>query len=676
VLTTFVAAAALALASITPIASIQGRAHISPFAGADVTTRGIVTTVTRSGYYLQDSPGDLDDATADGIFVYTAAAPGVAPGDEVEVTGTVVEFLPGSDPENLSVTEIHPSAVRIISRHQPLPIAVVIGGSGRIPPREVMDDDALTVYEPSSDGIDFWESLEGMRVRLVAPRVVGPTNAFGEVWVAVENGFDGMSAAGALTTTPRDANPERIQIDDALLPLPMPAFDTGCTMTDVVGVVDYRFGCFEVLPETAPLAAAGAPAVRPLSLPGGHGRLTIATFNVRNLSPADTDRMRRIAQIVVAALGAPTLLVLQEIQDSSGPVDDGVTDATATLDTLIAAIRAGGGPAYGAREIAPVDGADGGVPGGNIRVAVLFDSARVSFVDRGVSAANAATWAVPSAGGVALTLSPGRVAPANAAWDATRKPLAAELRFGGVPLFLIACHFSSRSGTSPDFGSVQPPRDPRSAKRFAQAEVVREFVQSILLIDPGARVIVAGDFNDDVFSGALAPLSSSTALFDLHWRLAGEERYSYIHEGNAHAYDRILVSPSLVAGAAVDIVHTCSSFVDAASDHDPVVASLAPLHATADMGAGGIVIQSIHPNPSDGVATIVVSGESPATITIHDARGRRVRRLSPPDTDANNICWDGKDDTGRRVAPGVYFVRVQGAAGGAVRRIVRVHGRE
>ncbi len=673
-LITLVAAGTLVLAAITPIADIQGRAHVSPFAGQAVTTRGIVTTVTRNGFYLQDADGD--DTTADGLFVYTASTPAVLAADDVEVTGTVVEFLPGGDPENLSVTEIHPSSLRILARGVSVPVPVVIGGSGRIPPGEVMDDDGLAAFDPMHDGLDFWESLEGMRVRLVTPRVVGPANAFGEVWVVVEDGFSGMSAPGALTATLRDANPERIQIDDALLPAPMPAFNIGDGLADVVGVVDYRFGCYEVLPETAPVLIASAPAVQPVSLPGGHARLTIATFNVRNLSPTDTDRMPRIAGIVVHSLAAPGILVLQEIQDSSGPVDDGVVDATATLDTLAAAIRRAGGPRYAAREIAPADGADGGVPGGNIRVAVLVDTTRVSFVDRGAADASTGTMAVPAGDGVALTASPGRVDPGSPAWEAARKPMAVELRAGGAPLFLVACHFSSRSGTTPDFGSIQPPFDPRTGKRFAQAQIVRDFVQSILSIDPNARVIVAGDFNDDIFSGALAPLSSSTALYDLHWRLPEAERYSYVYDGNAHAYDRILVSPALVTGAAMEVAHVCSGFANAASDHDPVAASVVMRRVPAANTRTGLVIESIRPNPAADTATIIVSGAPVLSVAIYDARGRCVRRMGAAGASAKEFHWDGNDDTGRRVASGVYFVRISSANGVAARRMVRIHARE
>ncbi|HEU4364162.1 MAG TPA: endonuclease/exonuclease/phosphatase family protein [Candidatus Krumholzibacteria bacterium] len=659
-------------AAITPIPAIQGSAHHSPLAGRSVTTRGVVTVVTPAGFHLQDPLGDGDNATSDGLFIYTGAPPAVLPGDDVEVSGSIVEFLPGNDAENLTVTEMHPESVRILARDRPLPIPALVGGSGRIPPLEVIDDDAMSSYEPSLDGIDFWESLEGMRVRLAAPRVVGPTNAFGEFWVAVANGYSGMSTQGTLTAAPRDANPERVQIDDALLSTPMPSFHAGDTMDDIVGVVGYRFGCFEVTPSVEPLAAARGPGAETVSLPTSRSTLTIATLNVRNLAPGDADRMPRIADIVVRHLGAPAILALQEIQDSSGPVDDGVVEATATLDTLIAAIRRAGGPSYHAREVAPADGVDGGAPGGNIRVAALFDSTRAVFVDRAGPAT--ATAAVPATDGVALTVSPGRVAPDHPAWNDARKPLAAEFRVRGVPVFLVVCHFSSRGGTTPEFGAQQPPLDPRADKRFAQAAIVRDFVQSILRIDQGARVVVAGDFNDDIFSGALAPLSSSTALYDLLWRLPEEERYSYVFQGNAHAYDRILVSPALVAGGAVDVVHVAAGMAGAASDHDPVVASVIPVRAAGHGGSGAVVIHSIHPNPSSGVTRIIAGEDAALTATIHDVRGRRVRRLAPPEAGA--FIWDGDDDTGRRVASGVYLVRVQGAGGVATRRLVRIHARE
>jgi predicted extracellular nuclease len=45
-------------------------------------------------------------------------------------------------------------------------------------------------------------------------------------------------------------------------------------------------------------------------------------------------------------LRAPDLLAVEEIQDNSGPADDGVVDASASYAALIAAIASAGGPAY------------------------------------------------------------------------------------------------------------------------------------------------------------------------------------------------------------------------------------------------------------------------------------------------------------------------------------------
>ncbi len=462
-------AATAALIAVTPVHAIQGTAHASPYTGSIVTTRGVATRTTSNGFFLQDVRGDGNDATADGLFVYTGSVPAVIPGDEIEVTGTVVEFLPGNDTENLTVTELHPDAIRTLARGRPLPPAVAVGGDGRVPPLRVIDDDHLTDFDPGRDGIDFWESLEGMRVRLLSPRVVGPTGARGDVWVVAQDAFDTMSARGALTAMAGDEGPERIRIHDALMASPMPAFNAGDVLADVEGVVSYRFGGFEVLPHTPPTLASRGPAPETVSLPAGADRLTITTFNVYNLAATDSVRMHGIAGIVVRNLRAPAILVLQEIQDSNGAVDDGTVDAACTLGSLAAAIRHAGGPAYSAREVPPEDGADGGRPGANIRVAVMFDPARVSFVDRGFPSAGTAAVPVMTDSGLTISASPGRVQPAHPAWQAARKPLVLEFVAGGTRFFVIGCHFSSRSGTSPEFGAVQPPIDPRAAKRFAQA---------------------------------------------------------------------------------------------------------------------------------------------------------------------------------------------------------------
>lgn len=50
-----------------------------------------------------------------------------------------------------------------------------------------------------------------------------------------------------------------------------------------------------------------------------------------------------------------------------------VTSANKTLSTLTTEIQSHGGTNYSFIDIPPVDGKDGGEPGGNIRVAYLYD---------------------------------------------------------------------------------------------------------------------------------------------------------------------------------------------------------------------------------------------------------------------------------------------------------------
>ena len=70
----------------------------------------------------------------------------------------------------------------------------------------------------------------------------------------------------------------------------------------------------------------------------------------------------------------------------------------------------------------------------------------------------------------------------------------------GKKLFVIANHWKSKNGDDPLFGRFQPPRLVTEAQRTDEAEVVKDFVDEILDIDPNANVVVLGDLNDFEFS--------------------------------------------------------------------------------------------------------------------------------------------------------------------------------
>lgn len=561
------------------IYEIQGAAHISPFVNQSVTTTGIVTAVDSNGFYLQDPTGDGNTATSDAIFVFTNSTPTVSVGAEVRVQGTVSEFIPGgASTGNLSITQISGNpTITTLSTGNALPSAVNLGAGGRTPPTQVIDNDDFAQFDPEQDGIDFYESLEGMRVTVQDAVAVSPTNRFGEIYTLADNGVNatGVSDRGTINISPDDFNPERIQIqtDSGILPgFSTPQVDVGAQLGDVTGVVSYGFGNFEVL-VTQPFSATPSNLQRETTnLVSTTNELTVASFNVLNLDPNDADGDRdiangqfdRIAAQIVNNLKTPDIIALQEVQDNDGSVNSNVVDASLTYQTLIDAIVAAGGPRYEFQDIPPVDDQEGGQPGGNIRVGYLYNPNRVDFVEGSLE----------------------RVGdPNDPAFEDSRISLAGTFLFNGQEVTLVNNHFASKGGSSPLFGQNQPSvtNQPNSGQedpdinggvdqRRAQSETVKDYVDDILAADPNANVVVLGDFNEFEFISPLNILEQS--LNNLTETLPENERYSYIFEGNSQSLDHILVSDSLFGDAEYDAVHVNAEFNEQASDHDPVLARL------------------------------------------------------------------------------------------------------
>ena len=561
-----------------PIYDIQGAALTSPLEGEAVTTTGIVTAVDSNGFYLQDPAGDDDTATSDGIFVFTSSAPGVNVGDELEVAGTVSEFTPGgTDTGNLSITQISNADINTLSTGNSLPDATIIGNDGRIPPTESIDDNPDS-YNPDADGLDFFESVEGMLVTAQDTVAVGGTTRFGEIFTVVNGGASatGISTRGTLNISPDDFNPEKVQIDENANILPgfeFPSVDTGASLGDVTGVVGYSFGNFEVYP-TQPFDVTESnldPEVT--NIESGDDELTVASYNVLNLDPNDSDgdedvangRYDAIANDLVNNLDTPDIIGLQEVQDNNGSTDDGTVAADMNLEQLIDAIAANGGSQYEFIDNTFIENnSSGGQPGGNIRTAFLYDRDRVNLVEGSVEPIG--------------NQDPG--SPFNGA----RLPLVADFEFNGQEVTVINNHFSSKGGSSPIFGVDQPFEELQENpdvngsldERQAQAQAVDNYVEGLLTDDANANIVTLGDLNEFEFISPVDEILGSN-LTNLIDTIPEDERYSFIFQGNSQQLDHILVSDSLVDGAAVDIVHVNSEFAETpqrASDHDPVLASL------------------------------------------------------------------------------------------------------
>ncbi len=107
--------------------------------------------------------------------------------------------------------------------------------------------------------------------------------------------------------------------------------------------------------------------------------------------------------------------------------------------------------------------------------------------------------------------------------------------------------------------------------------------------------------------------------------------------------------------AAVDVHGNVSSHVTLLPAGTVDVPGAAPPRALA--------LAPPEPNPARGGSTLrfALPRDARVSLGIHDAAGRRVRRLvdGPVAAGEHAIAWDGRDDAGAAVASGLYFCRLE-----------------
>ncbi|MFJ9429645.1 endonuclease/exonuclease/phosphatase family protein [Streptomyces sp. NPDC101490] len=572
------------------IHDIQGTTRTSPLVGQQVTgVTGIVTgvrTYGSRGFWIQDPEADDNPATSEGVFVFTSSVPTVAVGDAVSVNGTVTEYVPGGLASgNQSLTQLSRPVVTVLSKDNPVPAPVTIS-AWSVPDRYAPEGDPAAggsvnglTLNPKKYALDYYESLEGTNVRIGSSRVVGATDPYAELWVTVKPWENRNVRGGTVYGSYDSQNTGRLQIQ-SLTPLaqqPFPVANVGDRLTGTTeGPLDFnQFGGYTLTARTLG-TVVDRGLERETTAKQHRNELAVATYNVENLDPGDPQtKFDALAKAVVENLSAPDVIALEEIQDDNGAKNDGTVSAEQTVKKFTDAIVAAGGPAYAWRSIAPENNKDGGEPGGNIRQVFLFNPERVSFTDRAGGDATTPTGVTGTKGRAALTLSPGRVDPANTAWDSSRKPLAGEFVFRGRTVFVIANHFGSKGGDESIVSHHQPPNRSSEAKRLLQAQSVNTFVKQILAVEKQADVLVLGDINDFEFSGTTKALTDGGALYPAVKSLPRGERYSYVYQGNSQVLDQILTSPG-VRHFTYDSVHINAEFADQNSDHDPQVLRFRP----------------------------------------------------------------------------------------------------
>jgi predicted extracellular nuclease len=669
------------------IYEIQGAGHTSPVVGQVVITSGIVTAIDTTGsrgFWIQEATGDGNTATSDAVFVFTGVDPGVTVGQTIQVQGTVTEY-DGGVTTNLPVTEIVTNLAGLTVLNggalSTLPAAVVLGAGGRPAPTTIIDNDGNTTFDPATDGLDFYETLEGMRVTVPNATAVSATDG-SSTWVVADDGAGatGLNGRGGVTVSANDFNPERVQIyyDDGVAPLSVkPEATMGDNLGDITGVMHYFGGNYELLPTQIGSTGSGVALAREVTtLDGDANHITIAGFNVENLDPFDDPaKIQGLAQNIVTNLGSPDIIGVTEMQDVDGndadnnPANNNDYSGAASAAKLIAAIVAAGGPQYVYVEVAPTaNNVNGGEANGNIRNGFLYNPERVGYV----------------AGSAELITDNN---PANGdAYGNSRKPLAADFTFNGETVTVVAVHNTSRLGSEPLFGDHQPAINEGDQRRIDQTAPIKAYVDAMLAVDPAAKVVVLGDFNAFQFETSLTQMEVGGTLTNLSWLLPAEERYSYVFEGNAQQIDHILATSDLMAGAQFDIVHLNSGqrAVDQTTDHDGVVSRLyvnAKINAVTDKAAvneGATVTVDVLANDTDSnagdtktllsVTSSTAAGRASVVNgkVVYVADGDAADALKSPGSLVDTLTYQVQDSRGA-VSTGTIDVTVRGIADAPVR---------
>lgn len=358
-------------------------------------------------------------------------------------------------------------------------------------------------------------------------------------------------------------------------------------------MVTQAFGFYQIQPLTKlTVISSREPAIAgPTKLisDGTCSGITVGGYNIENFAPAGKAHVTAIASHIVNYLKTPDLLAVQEVQDNNGETDDGTVDSDLTLLALTDAIAtlSNGSVVYNFTYISPVDGTNGGAPGGNIRNAYLYRPDVLQLQGGSDAAKGDAVTANEVLRDATLKYNPGLVDPGNDAWTDSRKPLVAAWELvgkggkkpgkgKGKTLFTVNVHFASKGGSTSLYGDARPPVNGAVAQRIAQGKVAGAFVAQILRRDPDARVLAIGDFNEFAFAAPAETFAKVSGLKDLDEvaKIPVNERYSYLYDSNSQELDHTFVSKKLAKGAKFEHLHinTWLSYDDRSSDHDPSVA--------------------------------------------------------------------------------------------------------
>lgn len=564
---------------ITSIGVIQGSGELSPFDGQFMMTEGVVTAKRGNGFFLQSfgseagaSP-DGNNATSDGIFVFTGAVPSmVSVGDHARVAATVDEFLGTAA---TPTTELVSPSIAVldsgIALPAPVELTAALAGPNSVP--------------------GTLEYLEGMLVRVAAGVVTGQTGGF--INEASATSSDSNTAFEFVVAgVPRPFRESGISILDTF-PVPLakeatiPYFDAnqerikafplvgtrlvadaGATVTGLVGPLTYFGDSWELLYDVANPPEIGNPTASAVSDAGAND-VTVGGFNLQRFfddtndpsvgepvlsGTAFANRLAKTGAAICDWVKTPDILGVVEVEN---------------LDTLSQLANYINGNCASAPVYAPY--LQEGNDVGGIDVGFLVSNRAVRAGVSRVSVTSVIQMGKDTEYGTSpLGCTPSEPGCTSALLnDRPSLVLRSVVNFANgrtYPLTVIVNHLRSLNGNDdPVSGRVR-------YKRGQQAVELAKVVNGIQTGNPSEKIVLVGDFNafpfndgyvdvmgiitgnpapeDEVIEYFTSPLATPLVLGD---ELSADpaQRYSYVFEGNAQTLDHAVVNEALINDQSV-----------------------------------------------------------------------------------------------------------------------------
>jgi len=607
------------------IPAIQGSAATSAYNNSVQTTEGVITKKVSSGFFIQDPDGDNDVTTSDAIFVFGGQTDAVV-GDKVRVTGTVTEFTPTGATRSYTELKDTTSIVKLGSGFSITPTNIDLPNNdlGRFEAMLVQFNSPLTVNGNGYLG-------ERGELVLSSGRREVPTNHYRPgspeaVAMAAANAKNFIVLDDGIFTTP--AVVPYLAADGTVR--------SGDTVTNLTGVLDFGAiggggAWFKLQPTENPVFTrtnerTEAPVIAP-------GNVKVASANVLNFFTTFTN-----GTDVNGNTGRGCTLGTR-VAASNCRGADNLQEFVRQRDKIVKSLKAIDADVVGLMEIQ-----NNG------------DEAAQYLVDQINGAIGKPTYAVvpkPAATGtdairVAMIYKPAVVSLVGGALSDgddinNRPPMAQTFKAAnGAKFSLVVNHLKSKGSCGGGAGNTDSGDGQGcwNLTRVQQAQrLATYFLPQVTAAAGDSDLLVVGDMNAHGFEDPINYLTSTGGLVNEIERFVRPRglAYSYVFDAESGYLDHALASASLDSQVAdVTEWHNNADEPDAidynlgdnaqdpymnnpyrASDHDPVVVSLALAPTFVDVSNSVTVAKS-------GLALNRTTGKYSGTVSFTNTSGAAI----------------------------------------------------